>query len=265
MINSVLRERKKIIREVSGDTKENPPTPISFYETDEDIYEQVIHEEEGICFAQYNKEIREVTYVHSIEDKEKVFEPITSKMVEDQKVVLLPSQAKEFENEKELLGEIKKFINRYCDVHPFYLELCAHYVLLTWVFDRLSVIPYIRALGDYGSGKTRFIQSVGSISYKPMFLSGATSDAYLFRVIEMFKGSLVINEMERVNTDLASQITVILNCGYEKGISVGRVEGDRKSEPQTFDVFSPKLFSSRVKFKDQALESRIISIRGDVR
>jgi hypothetical protein len=93
-----------------------------------------------------------------------------------------------------------------------------------------------------------------------MFLAGATSDAYLFRVIELFNGTLVINEFERVNSDLQSQITIILNNGYEKGMPVGRVEGDKTREPRTFNVFCPKIFSTRKRFSDQALESRIISV-----
>lgn len=101
---------------------------------------------------------------------------------------------------------------------------------------------------------------IGSICYRPLFLAGATSDSFIFRMIELFKGTMVINELERVNTDLKSQIVNILNNGYEKGLYVGRVEGERKREPKTFDVFSPKIITTIKKFKDPALESRIISI-----
>ena len=34
-----------------------------------------------------------------------------------------------------------------------------------------SVAPYLRALGDYGTGKTRFIQTVGVLCYRPMLVS----------------------------------------------------------------------------------------------
>lgn len=186
--------------------------------------------------------------------------PIQSSSLIDSKVVLLPSEATDYGTEEMLVAEIKEFIHKYLDVHPFHETITVHYILMTWVFDRLSVVPYLRALGDYGVGKTRFIQTIGSLCYKPMFLAGATSDAFLFRVIELFGGTLVINEMERVNTDMKSQITVILNNGYEKGMSIGRVEGEKKREPKTFNVFCPKLFSIRKRFKDLALESRIITV-----
>jgi hypothetical protein len=79
-------------------------------------------------------------------------------------------------------------------------------------------------------------------------------------MIELFKGTMIINELERVNTDMQSQLTIILNNGYEKGLSIGRVEGDKKKEPKVFDVYSPKIITSRKKFKDLALESRILTI-----
>lgn len=93
-----------------------------------------------------------------------------------------------------------------------------------------------------------------------MFLAGATSDAYLFRVIELFNGTLVINELERINTDLQAQITVILNNGYERGMPIGRVEGEIKREPRTFNVFCPKIITTRKRFEDRALQSRIITV-----
>lgn len=189
-----------------------------------------------------------------------VIKPLNNSLVREGKL-LLPSSADEYISEEKLIKDLEEFIYTYLDLpHPFYLKLVSHYVLMDWVYDKLTVVPYLRALGDYGSGKTRFAQVVGSICYKPLFLAGATSDAFIFRMIELFKGTLVINELERVNSDLQSQLVVILNNGYEKGLYIGRVEGDRVREPKVFDVFCPKIITSRTKFKDLALESRILSI-----
>lgn len=236
---------------------------MSLYETSEYLIEQ-IYDPLGIPdkqFCLYHKSTGNISFQAKVElENEKTIIPIQSTGLLDKKVVLLPTKPEEYTNETSLINKIKSFIHTHLDIHPFYENLAAHYILMTWRFDELSVVPYLRALGDYGSGKTRLIQTIGSLCYKPMFLAGATSDAYLFRVIEMFSGTLVINELERVNTDMQSQITVILNNGYEKGMSVGRVEGETKREPRTFDVFCPKIFSTRERFKDQALESRIISI-----
>jgi hypothetical protein len=236
---------------------------ISFYETPEHIVEEVFDRDKIPTkqFAVFIKDTEKVSYSeeYELEDRKKLL-PIQTPNLIDNRVVLLPTHAALYFSEQDLIKEIKEFLHKYLDIHPFYENVVAHYILMTWVFDRLSVVPYLRALGEFGTGKTRFIQAVGALCYKPMFLAGATSDAYLFRVIELFNGTLVINEFERVNSDLQSQITIILNNGYEKGMPVGRVEGDKTREPRTFNVFCPKIFSTRKRFTDQALESRIISV-----
>ena len=212
-------------------------------------------------FVIYSKSLSKISYTDQIDlVNGKQLIPVQTSSLINNKVILLPSEVIDYESEEKLMEEIKEFIHKYLDIHSFYENVVAHYALMTWVYDRLSVVPYLRAIGDYGTGKTRFVQTIGALCYKPMFLAGATSDAYIFRVIELFGGTLIINELERVNTDLQSQITIILNNGYEKGMSVGRVEGEKKREPVTFNVFCPKIISTRKKFHDQALESRIITV-----
>ncbi len=234
----------------------------SFFENFDILAEQVFDKDlvPEKQFAIYSKTEDKVTYTDRLELEDgRALIPIQTALIES-KVIQLPSHAEGFISESNLLEEIKTFIHRYVAIHPVYETLAAYYVLMTWVYDRVPVVPYLRSMGDYGSGKTRFVQTVGSISYKPMFLAGATSDAYIFRVIELFKGTLVLNEFERVNTDLSAQITTILNNGYEKGMPVGRVEGDKTRTPTAYEVFGPKILSTRKKFEDQALESRIISV-----
>lgn len=234
----------------------------SFYKNEEFIVEEIFNSglDPSIQFASYDLLKDVVSYVPSVSVGTRILKPIDSEMIRKQQI-LLPSKAESYANDSELIAEIELFVQTYVDLpHPFYLKLVSHYILNTWVYDRLSVVPYLRAVADAGSGKTRFAQVVGSLSYKPLFMAGATSDAFIFRLIELFKGTMILNELERVNTDLHSQLVIILNNGYEKGLYVGRVEGDRKKEPKMFDVFSPKIITSRQKFKDLALESRILNI-----
>lgn len=235
----------------------------SFYQGSDFIAEEVYDNtlEPEIQFALYFPLEDRVSYNPELKVEDGVIiKPLRGDFVRE-KGILLPSWVDAYQDDQKLLSEVEDFINHYLDLpHPFYLKLVSHYIFLTWVYDKNSVIPYLRALGDYGSGKTRFVQVIGSLCYKPLFLAGATSDAFIFRMIEQFKGTMVINELERLNTDLSSQLTIILNNGYEKGLFVGRVEGEKKKELKTFDVFCPKIITSRQKFKDLALESRIISI-----
>ncbi len=91
--------------------------------------------------------------------------PLSNGMVE-KGTILLPSGAAPYGSQQQLLGEIKAFIHCYVDIHDFWEDLIAHYVLMTWVYDRFTAIPYLRFLSDFGTGKSRLLQTVVHICYK---------------------------------------------------------------------------------------------------
>jgi len=102
--------------------------------------------------------------------RETTFKPLSPESdVVKKGVILFPSEAVDYGNEEDLISEIQEFVHKYLDVSPFMETIIPHYVILSWVFDRFNEVPYLRAIGDYGSGKTRFLQVVGSICYKPIF------------------------------------------------------------------------------------------------
>lgn len=175
-------------------------------------------------------------------------------------VILLPSKPFPYDSEARLLEEIRKFIDRYVDVTEEYGYLAAGYVLLTWVYDAFDALPYLRALGDYGTGKTRFLQVIGSVCYKPMFSSGAATVSPLFRIVDTFRGTLVLDEADFGRTDMSADLIKILNQGYMRGQTVLRSEkvGD-SYEPTAFDVYGPKILATRKRFGDKALESRCLT------
>src|SRR5216684_8590247 len=99
-------------------------------------------------------------------------------------VVLLPSEPEEYGSEEILLREIESFIHRYVDVSPLFEKIACYYVLLTWIYDDFNGLPYLRLRGEPGSGKTRFMLTVGSLCYKPIFASGASTVSPLFRILD---------------------------------------------------------------------------------
>lgn len=175
-------------------------------------------------------------------------------------LVLFPSEAKKYRNEQELIKKIQSFIHHYLDVTPFFEKLSAYYVLFTWVYDGFNELPYLRAIGDFGSGKTRLLQTIGSICYKPIFANGATTVSPIFRLIDGFRGTLILDEADFHYSEAWSEIVKILNSGHSKGMPVVRSEGGDKKEfePRAFNVFCPKIIATRGYFKDKALESRFI-------
>ena len=176
-------------------------------------------------------------------------------------VVLLPSAPEEYGLEAELFAEIRDFIHRYVDVSPLYEQIALYYVVLSWVYDRFNELPYLRLRGDPGSGKTRFLLTVGSLCYKPIFASGASTVSPLFRILDAFRGTLIIDEGDFRLSDERAEIVKILNNGNAKGFPVLRSEASKTKEfnPRAYTVFGPKIVATRGFFEDKALESRCLT------
>jgi hypothetical protein len=177
-------------------------------------------------------------------------------------VVLLPSEPEEYGSEDALLPEIESFIHRYVDVSPLFEKIACYYVLLTWVYDDFNELPYLRLRGEPGSGKTRFLLTVGSLCYKPIFASGASTVSPLFRILDSFRGTLVIDEGDFRLSDERAEIVKILNNGNAKGFPVLRSEATRNRgefNPRAYEVYGPKLIATRGYFEDRALESRCLT------
>jgi hypothetical protein len=176
-------------------------------------------------------------------------------------VVLLPSQPEEYGSEENLVREIQAFIHRYVDVSYLFEKIASYYVLFSWVYDGFNELPYLRLRGDPGSGKTRFLLIVGSLCYKPIFASGASTVSPLFRILDAFKGTLIIDEGDFRMSDERAEVVKILNNGNAKGFPVLRSEisNQREFNPRAYAVFGPKLVATRGFFEDRALESRFLT------
>jgi hypothetical protein len=179
------------------------------------------------------------------------------------KVVLLPSKPEEYGSEASLVSEVRAFIHRYVDLSPLFEEIASYYVLFTWIYDAFNEVPYLRVQGDFGSGKSRFLLTVGSLCYKPIFASGASTVSPIFRIIDAFRGTLVIDESDFRESDEKAEVVKIFNNGNARGFPVLRTEVNAKKEfdPKAYSVFGPKLIATRNAFKDRALESRCLTCR----
>jgi hypothetical protein len=243
-----MQEKKKTIKRYRGFIK------------DGSILYEMLSDGEFEGFIKYdsltgNQEIVSKVIIGDIE-----YLPPTGGLVRSG-TIKLPTMTLEYGSDKSLYEAVKFFIHKYVDLPDDYLVLSSLYVLLSWLYDCFDVVPYLRVIGDFGTGKSRFLQAVGSITYKACFAGGATTVSPIFRIIELYKGvTLVFDEADFRFSGPDAGITKILNCGYMKGMPVLRTEGDSKSrEPKSFDVYGPKIIATRGSFEDTALESRCLT------
>jgi hypothetical protein len=175
--------------------------------------------------------------------------------------VSLPSLPVHYGVKDELLADISAFLHRYVDLSPIFEQIAAHYILLTWVYDRFGEVPYLRLRGEYGTGKTRALLAIGSLCNKAFFASGASTTSPIFHTQDAFGGTLVLDEADFAYSDAKSDIVKILNNGSVAGMPVLRTILNRSREfnPAAFRVFGPKIIAMRDSFQDRALESRFLT------
>lgn len=158
-----------------------------------------------------------------------------------------------------LLEQIRDYLHKYVDLDDDFEVVASHYVLMTWMFDRFDSIPYLRVIGDFGSGKSRFLSVIGSACYRPFF-AGNTSTASIYRILDEAPYTIVIDEADIYKSDLRSETVKILNIGYQKNASVLRTEQTKDGyTPKAFSAFGPKILATREFFHDAALESRCLT------
>ena len=175
--------------------------------------------------------------------------------------VLLPSAIGEEGDTGDVLDAVRGHLSRYVDLSREFQDVAAYYVLLTWVYDAFAEMPLIRFRGDFGTGKTRALLTLGSLCYKPFFASGASTVSPIFHILDAFRGTLVLDEADFRFSDATGELTKILNNGSMNGLPVLRTMTNRHRElnPQAFRVFGPKVIAMREQFEDEALESRLLT------
>jgi hypothetical protein len=249
------------LRQTQGDTLQIEPTVVG-----DDFLAEIIHVPNAVPsvkYLRYNYADGSTSIDDRVQIGSVIYMPPQTRLVK-RKTLMLPTAAVEYGDTMTLLRDVRAFIQSYLHLpHAPFRNICAYYVLLTWLFDRFTVVPYLRAQGEFGTGKTRLLQVVGALAHRPVLAGGATTAAPIFRIIERFHGTLIIDEADfSEHSEIWSDITKILNIGYQSGIDVLRAERPSSNgsyEVEGFDCYGPKILSTRRRFTDQALESRCLS------
>ncbi len=184
--------------------------------------------------------------------------------------VRLPSELGAKKNIRQLLGEIRFFITRYflldVDIHIIQSSL---YALFTWVYDCFPYLPYLRARGAPGTGKSELMLLVGKVCYRMMTTAGLTSIAGFKGMAHIYKGTLMIDEVDSLATNSKEdrgELRALLNVRAMKEqarivtmMDVLKADGTHTFKPTTTFVFGPTLLTMYGAFKDPATESRCLS------
>jgi len=222
------------------------------------IAEQVYDKENGARFCCYSPSTGKIEYYNSIAEHGVQIRPWFGEEVE-KNAIYLPTHAEEYGSDEELDTKLADFITTWLDIPENVLRFGIWNIKRSWVYERFHTLNYLRALGDSGQGKSRFLDTLGYLHYKPIATSGASTAAPIFRIIDKWRGTLIMDEADFQKSDEAQDIIKIINQGYERGRYIMRCDKENKNRVNFFDPFCPKILATRNTFQDKAVESRCIT------
>jgi len=175
--------------------------------------------------------------------------------------IRLASGLGNYASEMDLQQRVQAFIHKYVDVPADIEKLASYYVMLTWLFDKFYVLPYLRARGDSDSGKSRFTEVVGELCLRALFVTGSTTPSPVFRTMEKWGGCTVtMDEADLPHSETSSDWVQMLNTGYKQGFGILRTNmSNGEATVEVFSAFGPKILNMRGRFADDATESRCLT------
>ncbi|PKN91082.1 MAG: hypothetical protein CVU44_20925 [Chloroflexi bacterium HGW-Chloroflexi-6] len=181
--------------------------------------------------------------------------------------VMLPSELGPDKPTNELLAQLEFYVRRYflMDRHLDF-KTAAMYALFTWVYDSFDALPFLRARGGPGSGKSELMLLIGRVCYRMMITSSLTSLAGFKGMAHLYDGTLMIDEVDSIPREMQEELRALLNgrAMAEQAriitmMQIMKPDGTTTYTPTTTYVYGPTLMTMYGAFKDPATETRCIT------
>lgn len=158
----------------------------------------------------------------------------------------------------DLLDEVAGIFRRYVSLPPNAEITLALWTVFSYCFEEGDVAPILLINSPVKRcGKTTTLSVLNRLCSKPLPASNITAAA-LFRTVEAFKPTLLIDEADSFLRD-KEDLRGVINSGHTRATArVLRVVGD-DSEPRAFSTWCPKVIAGIGKMQD-TIEDRAIII-----
>jgi len=215
----------------------------------QDLPDKIFEQTSDGKFIVYDKTTGQITKEKAVENFKPYDKIVWKKLCFDKAI--------DYKSEQELWTEVKQFIYEHMDIAAGY-DVLAAWVFASWTPERWKAVPYVFFFGPKGSGKSRALEILGAIGFRP-FLTGSASLASIFRLIEMWHITLFLDETEIYMKKDQRDVQNLLNTGYRRGWPAVRVEENRHGErvPVEYDTFGPKGLAGTKELLD-TLKSRCV-------
>ncbi len=117
-------------------------------------------------------------------------------------------------------------------------SLLAVWVVGTYFHPIFIAYPRLAFMGERESGKSKAQTLLSALSFNGLHRLAPTP-AVLFRIVQAFRPTLCLDEMEGLAREDRHEIMAIINSGYKAGGAVDRVEGKAARWIESYQVYAP--------------------------
>lgn len=139
-------------------------------------------------------------------------------------------------------------------------RLLSMFTVLTYNSPAFTAVPYLSINGPSGSGKSRVLDCLKQVVFRPLLVSSTTASA-IFRTLNNRGGTLLFDEAEQLNAAESGSTGELYPCllaGYKRDGVASRCDGE-DNEPKEFSVYGPKVLTS-IRELPETLASRCINL-----
>lgn len=151
----------------------------------------------------------------------------------------------------------------FLDLEKLYKVLLTTETLETYQQQKIEALSYLYAYGDTDSGKTKLLELLALMGYRPLLTVDVTP-ANIFNYIgyrEEGTVTILEDEAHTLRQDKHPEKLAIYKSGYRKGAKVARIIDPTGKRQQIFyKTFCSKCFAGEWMFRSKALRGRILPI-----
>ena len=153
-----------------------------------------------------------------------------------------------------LLDDLAGLIQQYVTMPEHAAFAVALWIVHTWLHDRLEISTFLNITSaTKRCGKTLLLELLTSLVYRPMPVSGRITSAALFRTIELYAPTLLLDEADTFMGD-DPELRGVVNGSQRRSMAyVVRAVG-QDYEPRQFGTFCPKAISGIGDLPDTVLD-----------
>ena len=143
-----------------------------------------------------------------------------------EKTPMIKKQEELLKNLPIYFKQIKKILKDWIDMKDEYYPLISIWIIGTYLHKQFSSYPYLFFNAMKGSGKTRMLNIISTLSNNGK-LANSMTEAVLFRTA--YGRTFCIDELESINARGKENLKELLNSAYKRGAIVERIS-KRKSK-----------------------------------